>query len=189
VEETDNIDSLKIELERVKKELAEAKDLKNGSNLIVVDEHGKILVVRERTRKRLWMLPGGEIERGEAPGHASQSETEEESGIISDEANYRLIGHFVQRPKGLVVLYETHKFSGEPSAEHSADTSEARFMSFEEIVEKKDEFWTGYLRMILRYKRCILGIDKIPYEGRLSDVVEFPLELDGRNYKDIVLSV
>lgn len=181
-------DALQV-IDKLRKELKEAKDLSNGSNLIVLDEQERILVVREKTRKRLWMLPGGGIDRGESPRHASQSETEEEAGLITDESNFRLIGHFVQRPKGVVFLYETRQYSGELSLTENDEVSETRFMSFEEIIERQEEFRTGYLRMILRYKRCILGIDKIPYEGRLSDPVEFPKNLDGGNYRDIVLLV
>ena len=166
------------------------KDLKNGSSLIVVDGQQRILVVREKTRKQMWMLPGGEIERGESPRHAAQSETEEESGIVTDEANFRLIGILVQRPKGVVFLYETRRFTGEIIiTPDNSDVSEACFMSFDEIVERAEEFRTAYLRMILCYRRCLLGIDAIPFEGRLADTVEFPRHLDGGTYRDVILRV
>lgn len=168
------------------------KDLKNGANLIVLDEHKRILVVREKTRKQKWMLPGGEVERGESFRHAAQSETEEETGIVTDENEFLLVAIFVQRPKGAVFLYETRRFKGEIIvSEESTEASDVRFMSFEEILKmaEADEFRTGYLRMILQWKRCQLGIDKMPYEGRLSDQVEFPRHLDGSAYADIVLTV
>ena len=41
--------------------MTDDKDLKNGANLIVLNEREEILVVREKTRKQKWMLPGGEI--------------------------------------------------------------------------------------------------------------------------------
>jgi ADP-ribose pyrophosphatase YjhB (NUDIX family) len=189
VSEPSEIEALREELEKVKTQLRVTKDLKNGSNLIVLNEHGQILVVKEKSRKKLWMLPGGEIERGESPRHAAQSETEEESGIISDEATYKLIGIFVQKPKGLLTLYETSRFSGEISTEYSDDTSEARFMSFEEIIEKPEDFRTAYLRLIIHWRRYSKGIDKAPIEGRLSDEVEIPRNLDGINFNDLVLRV
>lgn len=164
------------------------RDLNNGANLIVKDDANRILVVREKSRKQLLMLPGGTVERGESPAHAAQSETEEESGIITDPADYLLIAYFVQRPKGVVFLYETSRWHGEVSTEHSDDTSEAFFLSIEEIIERQEEFRTGYLRMILRYYRCKMGIDKTPYEGRLSDVVEFPRN-PRASFSDVVLSV
>lgn len=162
-------------------------DLNNGSNLIVTNDAGKILVVREGTREQRLMLPGGTVDRGESPRHAAQSETEEEASIVTDEADFSLIGFFVQRPKGVVFLYETTHFRGEPKPK--GEVSEAKWMSFEEIITNPDDFRTAYLRMILRWKRCKLGIDKVPYEGRLSDNVEFPRHLDGAQYRDIVLVV
>jgi 8-oxo-dGTP pyrophosphatase MutT (NUDIX family) len=172
----------------------EEKDLKNGSNLIVVQEDGSILVERERTRLQQWMLPGGGIDRGESPRHAAQAETEEETGIITDEATYRLIGFFIQKPKGVVFLYETTVFSGSLITEPNEEVSEARFMGLREIIERKAEFRTAYLRMILRYIRCKYRVDPIPYEGRLSDIVEFSrnlleLEYDLEEHERFVLSV
>lgn len=163
------------------------RELNNGANLIVVNENEEILVVREKTRKQLLMLPGGTIERGESPGHAAQSETEEESGIITDPEKYRLIGFFVQRPKGVVFLYETTHWSGEINTENSDDTSEAFWISFEDIVRRQEEFRTGYLRMILRYRRCIMGVDRIPYEGRLSDPVEILRNPTARHTDHVLL--
>lgn len=170
--------------------MADNKDLKNGANLIVLDELDRILAVKEKTRKQLWMLPGGEIERGESPRHAAQSETEEETGVVTEESDFTLIALFVQRPKGLVTLYDTRKHSGEICVPlESAEAAEARFMSFEEIVLMGEEgFRTAYLRMILRWKRIKLGIDPCPYEGRLSDPVEFPRHLD-KKYSELVLIV
>lgn len=171
--------------------MAQDNDLKNGANLIVLDGEERILVIKEKTRKQLWMLPGGEIERGESFRHAAQSETEEETSIVTDESDFTLVAVFVQRPKGAVFLYETRRFKGEISVSpDSAEASEARFMSFEEIIEMGETgFRTAYLRMILRWKRCRLGIDKMPYESRLSDTVEFPRHLEGHSYADIVLTV
>jgi len=165
-------------------------DLNNGANLIVENDKAEILVVKEKSRKQKWLLPGGMIERGESPRHAAQSETEEETGVVTDEADYLLIGLFVQRPKGVVFLYETHRTKSEISVPpDSLEAAEARYMSLDEIINMgEEEFRTAYLRMILRWKRCRLGIDRIPYEGRLSDRVEFPRNLEGK-YSDLFLTI
>jgi ADP-ribose pyrophosphatase YjhB (NUDIX family) len=150
------------------------KDLKNGANLIVLDEEERILVVREKTREQKWMLPGGRVDRGEAPRHAAQSETEEETGIITDEADFRLFAILVQRPKGVVFVYETTRYTGDIVVEEdNPESAEACFMSFSEIVSRRREFLLGYFRMILLHQRYKLGEFRncIPYEGRLSDEV------------------
>ena len=119
------------------------------------------------------MLPGGEIERGESPRHAAQEETEEETGILIDEAGLRLVAIFTQKPRGLVMLYDTDRFNGEVISHPTVEILEARFMSLKDIRRRNDEFGLGYGRMIMRWLRCINGIDPIPFEGRLSDKVEY----------------
>jgi len=150
------------------------KERGNGANVIVVDAEGRILVERQNYGEKRWMLPGGAIERGESPSHAAQEETEEETGIVIYAENLKLVAFFVQRPNGVVFLFETNKFSGTLITEPNEEVLEARFMSVEEIFQHWDEFGLGYKRMILRYLRCRAGIDKIPFEGRLSDGVDFP---------------
>jgi ADP-ribose pyrophosphatase YjhB (NUDIX family) len=167
-------------------------DLKNGANLIVENEQEEILSVREKTRKQAWILPGGEVERGEKPSHAAQSETEEETGIITDVEDYQQVAILVQRPKGLVILYATRRYKGQIIiSPHSQEVQDARFMSVQEIMEltRKDQFRTGYVRMVLRYMRCKYGIDDMPFEGALRDEVDYPADLDFANYRTKILSV
>lgn len=158
-----------------------AEETKDGANLIVLDREERILVVKEKTRKQLWMLPGGGIERGELDDHAASSETEEETGIITEVEHLKYMGKFVQKPMGWVFLYETRRFKGEITVRpDSEEVAEARFMSFDEILEMGEVgFRTAYLRMILRWKRCDIGVDKTPYQGWLSDPVEFPKNFKG----------
>ena len=51
-------------------------------------------------------------------------------------------------------------------------------MSFQEIVNTRNDFNLAYLRMIIRYKRYTHGLDHIPMEARLADRVEYPKGLD-----------
>lgn len=156
----------------------------NGANVVVLDKFGRILVVRQNYGENKWILPGGEIERGESASHAAQEETEEETGIQIDAENLRLIAFFVQRPKGFVFLFETDKFAGELVTEPTTEVLNARFMSLEEIYQNWNDFGLGYKRMILQYLRCKENIDPIPFEGRLSNPVEFP---KGGSYTETVL--
>lgn len=160
------------------------KERGNGANVIVLDAEGRILVEQQNYGEHRWMLPGGAIERGESPSHAAQEETEEETGIRIDAENLKLVAYFVQRPNGVVFLFETNRFSGALITESNEEVLEARFMSVQEIFQNWDGFGLGYKRMILRYLRCKAGIDQLPFEGRLSDPVEFPR---GGEYTDIVL--
>ncbi len=153
------------------------KERGNGANVIAVNEVGGILLVKHNYGGEQWGLPGGEIERGEAPTHAACEETEEESGLVIDPHDLKLIGWFIQRPKGVVFLFETRKYAGTVITEPNNEVSEARFMSLREIVDLGEKVGLAYRRMILRYIRCIERIDPIPYEGRLADPVEYPKDL------------
>jgi ADP-ribose pyrophosphatase YjhB (NUDIX family) len=163
------------------------KERGNGANVIVLSPTGEILVVQQNYGEGKWMLPGGEIERGESASHAGQEETEEESGIWIDATKLRLIAFFVQRPKGFVFLFEAKEFSGEISGPTS-EIAEIKFMSFREILDSKEKFGLAYIRMITHYMRCIKGIDLIPFEGRLCDPVDYPKD-SNEDYRNLVLVV
>lgn len=52
-----------------------------GAHSLVIDEQGRILVVRTTYLGPEWMLPGGRVERGETPHAAAVRETLEETGV------------------------------------------------------------------------------------------------------------
>jgi 8-oxo-dGTP pyrophosphatase MutT (NUDIX family) len=151
----------------------------NGVNVMIKNDKGKILVGRSTYGEKLFMLPGGAVERGELPKHAAASETEEETGIIIEERDLILIGYVTQRLKGLqsaqgtVFIYECTKYSEQQLMSFTPELIDISFMSFEEIYERKNEFGLGYLRMIIAYHRVIEKYEPvIPFERRLSDSIE-----------------
>ncbi len=52
-----------------------------GSHILATDDQGRILVVRTTYLGPGWMLPGGRVERDEAPHEAAERETREETGL------------------------------------------------------------------------------------------------------------
>lgn len=54
---------------------------REGAHVLVTDADGRILVVRTTYLGPGWMLPGGHVERAEAPHHAAERETLEETGL------------------------------------------------------------------------------------------------------------
>lgn len=171
--------------------MAENGIVKNGSFLIITDGGGDEVVLVKRKDGALWELPGGGIDRGELPRHAAQSEAEEESGAVTDEETYQLIAIFAQRPYGVAFLYETKKYKGSIGVSRdNTEVSEARIFPFKEILAMGEAgVRTAALRMILRWKRCKLKMDSIPYEGRLSEPVELPRDLNDHLYSELVLRV
>lgn len=124
---------------------------KNGTNLIIVNTEKKVYVQRANYGEKKLMLPGGGIERFENARVAAVRETREESGFLVDDNLFELCALFHQRPYGVVFLYITEKYEGEMLTEPDEEISERTFMSLEEILEKKDEFFLAYIRMIIHY--------------------------------------
>lgn len=151
----------------------------NGVNVIVEDSQGNVLVGRSTYGEKLFMLPGGGIERGELPKHAAVSEAEEETGVIIEEDNLQLIACFIQRLKGVqsasgnLFLYLCKSYVKSELVAFIPELTEIKFMSFDEIIQRREEFGLAYLRMILMSKRIQDGFDKAPKEAKLSDVVEY----------------
>lgn len=52
-----------------------------GSHILATDDQERILVVRTTYLGPGWMLPGGRVERDEAPHEAAERETREETGL------------------------------------------------------------------------------------------------------------
>ena len=151
----------------------------NGVSVIIEDADGSILVGRSTYGEKLFMLPGGGIERGELPKHAAVSETEEETGIIIEEDHLELIACFIQRLKGVqsasgnLFLYRCTTYTHSELVAFIPELTDIKFMSFDEIFSKRKEFGLAYLRMILMGMRIKAGFEKTPKEARLSDTVEY----------------
>ncbi len=52
-----------------------------GCRVVVVDERGRVLLIRHSYGNRRWMLPGGGMKRGEDPLICATREVAEETGI------------------------------------------------------------------------------------------------------------
>lgn len=96
--------------------------------LLVLGEHGKVLVVERRTGG--FGMPGGKVEPGETVGQAAQRELFEETGL---EAGI-MIGRLCASPEGefLCTMFEVLEWRGEPrpSAEGAV-----RWVEPEELAE------------------------------------------------------
>jgi 8-oxo-dGTP pyrophosphatase MutT (NUDIX family) len=63
-----------------------AKVKLNGCRIFAFDETGRVLLIRHSYGSGNWMLPGGGIDRGEAPLAAALRELQEECGCALEQA-------------------------------------------------------------------------------------------------------
>lgn len=144
----------------------------NGANVIIVDSTGRILVVRHNYGTKLWGLPGGKIEPGEEPADAAIRETLEETHLIIQPEDTELLARCTQRSNSVVNLYRADRFEGSLAGTPTDEISLTQFMSFEEIIRQKEEFGTGYLRMIIMHMRCVHRLDCPVIEALLYEQIE-----------------
>lgn len=85
------------------------------ARIIIVNEHDEILLVRGMIGPK-WTLPGGAIEKNESPKQAALRELHEETGMVVDPDNIRLIG--VLKGRESPVNYVAHVFYGVVSRQH-----------------------------------------------------------------------
>lgn len=88
------------------------------SAAVIVDEEGRVLVVRKQGTTR-FMQPGGKPEPGESAAQTLIRELDEELGVVLDEADLRPLGTFVSEAAnepGHRVVAEAFAASVAPSA-------------------------------------------------------------------------
>lgn len=159
--------------------------VKTGGSFACLEQSDKkILVAKAAYVDELWMLPGGAQERRETHKHCAIRETEEETGLTTEESDLTLFGAFQQRVvaqtesgkkilQGDVFLYHAVKWLGELRNNPDDEISDWAFMSEEEIVQRRSEFYLGHIRMLVHFFHWRSGLVKGVIEGRLADQVVY----------------
>jgi ADP-ribose pyrophosphatase YjhB (NUDIX family) len=102
-----------------------------GAHLFATDDHDRVLVVRTTYLGPGWMLPGGRVERGEAPHGAAARETREETGL--EVRVERLVLVDARRRRGVSFVYRG-TVTGGSLAPQFGEIAEAGWVSREEIA-------------------------------------------------------
>lgn len=123
--------------------------------MVVRDDKGRVLLIRNADAPDLWLPPGGGIEPDESPRDAAIREMQEETGLLVEPV--RIIGVYggpeyrVAYPNGDVVSYvmtvfECNVVSGEMAPDHE-ESLDVRYFSEAEL----NFVWTlPWTRIILR---------------------------------------
>ncbi len=92
---------------------------------MILDDQGRVLLIKENYDRRRWGLPGGALEPGESPEDAVVREVREETGVTVTIDH--LVGSYT-----LVTGFTAHAFrctivDGTPAATSPAEISEVRW--------------------------------------------------------------
>jgi len=119
----------------------EANSLTPASNLLVVNQFGRILLQRRRDTGQ-WALPGGKQELGETPSQCAVRECQEETGVLAEITGllgvYSDPAHLIEYTSDGEVRQEYEvtllgrPVAGMPTANEEA--SEVRWVSSDEIT-------------------------------------------------------
>lgn len=101
--------------------------------VVLLDEHGRALLVRQNYGAGLWGIPGGAMETGESPQEAAQREAREETGLWV-ELEY-LVGVYCLRPErlGLRFVFKACVSDGGLQQFPTAEISEARWWPIDRL--------------------------------------------------------
>jgi 8-oxo-dGTP diphosphatase len=90
-----------------------------GAAAAILDEAGRLLLVKENYDRRRWSLPGGAVERGESPLDAVVREAAEETGLSV--AVEHLVGIYRLDNGFTVSLFRCSVAAGEPGRPTSGE--------------------------------------------------------------------
>jgi len=111
------------------------------ADCVVVNPAGEVLLIRRGREpfRGYWALPGGFFEEGETIEHCAVRELEEETGIVADEAEIKLVGVFSRPgrdPRGTTVTAAyLVQLSDNVCAHAGDDAAEARWFPLGNLPE------------------------------------------------------
>jgi 8-oxo-dGTP diphosphatase len=124
--------------------------------LIVRD--GAVLLIRHRSGRYPWALPGGGVERNERLAEAARREAREETGVpIRAEQLLGIYERFGDGISNYIAVFVCIAF-GEPQPPRSLEIAEARFFPLESLPTGTD---AGTRRRVAEYLAGERGITRI----------------------------
>jgi 8-oxo-dGTP diphosphatase len=130
---------------------------RQGAAAAILDEHGRLLLVKENYDRRRWSLPGGAVEPAETPLEAVIREVHEETGLVVRVEHvvgvYRLDNGFT------ATLFRCSIASGEPVQPASGEIAEVGWSPPDEIPEPTSNLLHHALPDIVAGRRGVVRDD------------------------------
>ena len=124
----------------------------------VIVRDGAVLLIRHRSGKLPWALPGGGVERNERLAEAAQREAYEETGApVRVELLLGVYDRIGERISNYVAVFICTPL-GEPRPPRSLEIAEARFFPFESLPAGTE---VGTRRRVAEYRAGERGITRL----------------------------
>ncbi len=132
----------------------------------IVNQRGRVLLVRTFHRKDTWEMPGGQVEEGESVEQAVRREVLEESGVIC--VTTGITGLYQNRRTGVIVVVFAGMMTSGVLAT-SGETSDVRFV--DPSPESLRKFITRP-QFLARTLHAGVG-NTVPFEALWPDAARF----------------
>jgi 8-oxo-dGTP diphosphatase len=132
-----------------------------GASAAILDDHGRLLVVKEGYDRRRYTFPGGAVEPGESPLDAVVRETREETGVTV--AIEHLVGLY-RLVDGLTVsVFRCIVTDGEPAAPEGWEIDEVGWFGPSEIPQPRGNILQHALDDVVGERRGVVrdGLPRI----------------------------
>jgi len=124
-----------------------------GVKVVVKSSDGKVLVVKP-TYKPTWQLPGGVVEAGESPKAAAKRELQEETGILCDKAELKLVDLVFRADQDvLLLLYELTptQDSEQKIAVQDAELETYEWIAPQDVPSRLPEYYSASWQAYMEY--------------------------------------
>jgi 8-oxo-dGTP pyrophosphatase MutT (NUDIX family) len=102
-----------------------------GAAAVILDEDGRVLLVKENYDRRRWSLPGGAVEPGESEEEAAIREAVEEAGIVV--RVHHLIGSYGLDNGFSAAAFLCSIIEGDPAVPDTGEIAEVRWWPAEDL--------------------------------------------------------
>ena len=129
------------------------------SAVVLRDDNGRVLLVKENYGNRRWALPGGVVEPDESPADAAMREALEETGFRVA-LDYVIGVYYVRTDRpGLRLMFAGHVAEGEPAVPETGEIADLHWFPPDDLPT---EIWPS--------ARVAIGDATASVRGRFRDV-------------------
>jgi 8-oxo-dGTP diphosphatase len=106
-----------------------------ASAVVILDERGRVLLVKENYDRRRWRLPGGVVEPGETPAEAAIREAAEETSLTVELDRLIALYYLRTRRRGLRFIFAGRIVGGKPRVRAGAEIAEVAWFPTDDLPD------------------------------------------------------